>query len=123
MPVVRLIPSLLSSLMLAAHFLRMGSLPFIILALIIPCVLFLRRKWAARLVQLALILGTIEWVRTLLGFVAERNAQGQPWTRLAIILGLVAVFTAISALMFSFSRPLRMRYGLDDSFPEESPRS
>ena len=119
MDVVRLIPALLSALLLGAHFSRMGSTPLVILALLFPAVLFFRRAWAARLVQLALICGAIEWVRTLLFFVVERNAQGQPWTRLAIILGFVAVFTGSSALPFSFSRPLRRRYGLDNSLAEE----
>ena len=107
MDLVRLIPALLSALLLAAHFSRMGSTPPVFLALLFPAVLFFRRVWAARLVQIVLIFGAIEWVRTLLSSVAERSALGQPWTRLAIILGFVAVFTASSALPSSFSRPLR----------------
>ena len=119
MYVVRLIPAFLSALLLGAHFSRMGWTPLVILSLLIPVVLFFRYEWAARLVQVALIYGAIEWVRTLLFFVAERNEQGQPWIRLAIILGFVAVFTGSSALSFSFSRPLRRRYGLDNSLAEE----
>ncbi|MFC2085902.1 hypothetical protein ACFLRO_01675 [Bacteroidota bacterium] len=119
MHLVRLIPALLSAILLAAHFSRMGSPILAILSLLLPAVLFFRHEWAARLVQVALIYGAIEWVRTLLFFVEERNAVGQPWIRLAIILGFVAVFTLGSALLFSFSRPLRRRYGLDESSAEE----
>jgi hypothetical protein len=35
--------------------------------------------------------------------------MGEPWTRMAIILGVVAVITAASALVFR-SRALRERY-------------
>lgn len=110
---VRLIPAILSALLLAAHFVRMGSPILVILALMLPWLLFFPQGWAARFVQVALIYGTIEWVRTLWVFVAERSEAGQPWTRLAIILGVVALFTAGSAMSFSLSRPLRRRYGLD----------
>ena len=119
MNLVRLLPAFLSCILLAAHFARMGSVLLVLLSLLLPAVLFFRYEWAARLVQVALIYGTIEWVRTLISGVAERNAEGQPWIRLAIILGVVAVFTLSSALPFSLSRPLRRRYGLDGSQSEE----
>ena len=40
-----------------------------------------------------------------------RIALGQPWTRLALILGAVALFTAASALVFSHRR-LATRFAL-----------
>ena len=63
--------------------------------------------------QVVLALGGIEWVRTLLVFVADRRELGQPWTRLAVILGAVALFTIGSGLLFSLSGALRKRYGLE----------
>jgi hypothetical protein len=39
--------------------------------------------------------------------------MGQPWTRLAIILGCVALATALCALVFE-TRRLRARFGLPD---------
>jgi hypothetical protein len=33
-----------------------------------------------------------------------RIAWEQPWTRLAVILGAVALFTALSGLVFSFKK-------------------
>ena len=113
MNVVRLIPVILSAFLLAAHFLRMESIPLVALALLVPFVLLIRRPWAARVVQIALMIGAIEWVRTLLMLVARRQAEGEPWTRLAVILGAVAVFTLASVLPFSSSKPIRRRYGLD----------
>lgn len=120
MDIIRLIPVFLSATLLSAHFLRTGPIPIAVVALLFPAILFFKRAWSARLVQLILVLSAVEWVRTLLHFVAERRVFGQPWIRLAIILGLVAVFTGGSALVFSFSRSLRKRYGLDSSYKKES---
>ncbi len=120
MNVLRLLPVVLSALLLGAHFLRAELIPVVVLALLFPALLFFRRAWATRLVQIFLVLGALEWVRTLLILVAERRADGQPWSRLAMIIGLVVVFTASSALLFSFCRSLRKTYGIDNSLTEES---
>ena len=45
-------------------------------------------------------LGAIEWATTLIGLVQMRLAQDQPATRMAIILGVVVMVTAASALLF-----------------------
>jgi len=112
MYIILLLPVFLSALLLGAHFIRSGSILLAVPALLFPFLLFIRRAWAARLVQLILAFGLIEWVITLLHLVAERCVDGQPWIRLTIILGSVAAFTGGSALLFSFSRTLRRRYGL-----------
>ena len=88
----------LSALLLAAHFLRAGDLPLVLLALLVPALLWVRRPWAPRVVQAALGLGALEWVRTLWAALAQRQAAGEPWLRMALILGGVALFTALSAL-------------------------
>jgi hypothetical protein len=71
--------------------------------------LFLKKPWVPRLFQFLLILGALEWLRSLYYLAAMRIAWEQPWARLAIILGAVALFTALSALVFS-SRDMRARY-------------
>jgi len=116
MNILRLLPVFLSALLLGAHFLRTELILPVVLALLFPALLFFRRAWAARLVQFILVLGALEWVRTLIILAAQRRAYGLPWTRLAIIIGLVAVFTGSSALLFSYCRSLRKRYRLDNSF-------
>jgi hypothetical protein len=67
--------------------------------------------WIARMIQILLILSSIEWIRTIIVSIEERQAYGEQWTRLAIILGSVAVFTAGSSLVFLF-RSLKIRYKL-----------
>lgn len=106
---LRLLPVFISFLLLAAHFVRAGQsiLAFILLFLLM--LLALRKFWVPWVMQLALLLGAIEWLRTLV-FVAQMRMEfGMPWTRLAIILGSVALFTALSSLVFR-SNGLRKWY-------------
>jgi hypothetical protein len=115
---LRLLPVVLSLLLLAAHFLRQGLMPAVLLSLFLPVLLFFRRAWVARLIQIILVLGALEWTRTMLLLVNERRSVGESWGRLAIILLIVAVFTGCSALLFRCG-PLKKRYKLANSKREE----
>ncbi len=117
MNVIRLLPVILSFLLLAAHFLRSGLIPFVVLALLFPLLLFFRKNWVARFIQCTLVLGTLEWLRVLFGLVDIRQEAGQPWVRLAIIIGIVAAFTAFSAFIFCCNS-LKVRYKLANSSKE-----
>lgn len=124
MPVnfVRLLPVFLSCLVLAAHFMRAGlQLPMMFCAALV-FLLAVPKPWAARLVQWTLVVGTMEWLRTLVQMARMRHAMGEPWGRAALILGVVAILTALSLLVFR-NRSIRRRYGLDgaDSASLEDP--
>lgn len=114
---LRLLPVVLSLLLLGAHFLRAGWLPIagvlVALAVLAP----VPRPWMARIVQVVLFVGGFEWIRTLFTNIATRSDQGEPWMRMAIILGAVALFTWGSLLVF-LSPALRARYGLDEQAAE-----
>ena len=110
MNVLKLIPVILSFLLLAAHFYRSGQIVLAVACVAMLFVLFFRKSWVPRLFQLLLVLGALEWLRSLYYFAAMRIAWDQPWTRLAIILGAVALFTALSGLVFS-NKAVRARYG------------
>jgi hypothetical protein len=104
-------PVVLSLLVLAAHFLRGGESALVSGSLALLALLFVRRPWAARLLQLALALGAVEWAITLVGLARYRAQAGEPATRMAIILGAVAAVTLGSALLVQ-ARRLRMHYGI-----------
>ena len=104
-----LAPTLFSFLILAAHFLRSGPIILVMLCLIVPLTLFVRRVWALRVVQLFLLLGAAEWLLTLIVLVRDRQAQGEPWFRLVIVLGTVAAFTAGAAFILQ-ARKVRDHY-------------
>ena len=109
MNALRLSPVLISALFLAAHFFRARNFPLLALAIGIAAILPIRRRWVPRVVQIALILGGAEWVRTTVALASARDAAGQSWIRLAAILGAVALFTMCSGLVFRLPR-LRERY-------------
>lgn len=96
--ILRAFSVVLASLVLAAHFFRSGSLPLVVLSLALPLLLFVRERWSARVVQTGLVLGALEWLRTLALFAGQRMEFGRPWGRLAVILGVVAALTALAAL-------------------------
>ena len=107
-----LLPVILSFGLLAAHYLRDGNVTMVAVALFLPVLLFVQLPWVARLLQLALFIGALEWLRTMTGIVEARQAFGQPYVRTVIILSVVALFTVASAFVFHLPR-LRRRYGLE----------
>ncbi|MDP1646729.1 MAG: hypothetical protein Q8M01_00795 [Rubrivivax sp.] len=108
MPALLLLPALALSL-LGAHFYRASAWPLVLACGVLVVLLARPRLWVARLVQTALVLGSAEWLWTALLLVQQRLALGQPWLRMALILGAVAAFTAASALVFR-SAALRARF-------------
>lgn len=103
------VPIVLSLVLLGAHFLRDGNSVGVAGALVLIALLFVRQSWVARLIQVALVVGALEWVRTLYGLVQVRAEMGEPYARMVAILGVVAVITLGSALLFQ-SRSLRQIY-------------
>ena len=101
----------LSLLILGAHFMRYGNDIGVALSVAPIALLFVRKPSAARVVQVVLVLGALEWLRTLYELVQMRLAQGAPVARLAIILGTVVVVTAVSAALFE-TKAMRRIYKL-----------
>lgn len=96
---LRRLPAVLSFLMLGALGLRMGvplllDLPVVILLM---AALVWRHPGVHRLLAALLILGALAWLGVAWIRVQERLELGASWHRLAIILGGVALFTAMSA--------------------------
>ena len=111
MNLLRLLPVILSFGLLAAHFSRANLFPLVILSLLIPFLLLIRKAWVARSIQVLLLLGAAEWIRAMLEYIEIRKSIGDDWTRLAIILVTVAVLTACAGLVFR-GKSLRLRYKL-----------
>ena len=106
---LRLLPVILSCLLLGAHFYRAGQVAIAAVCALLPLLLLVRRPWVPRVFQALLLLGALEWLRTLYVFASMRMAFEQPWGRLALILSGVALFTGLSALVF-LNRKLKRRY-------------
>ena len=93
-----LIPIVLSALTLGAHLLRGGHPLLTLVAAGLPFLLVSRSVAALRLLQGLLLLGAFEWLRALAEIREMRQALGQPWQRMAVILGAVALLAALAAL-------------------------
>lgn len=106
-----LVPGL-ALLLLAAHFFRAGLVPLAGLSAALVVLLFVRVPWAARILQVALAVGTLEWLRTAWVFAAARAAADQPYARLLVIIGTVAALTALAAWMVG-SRTGRRHFRID----------
>jgi len=85
-------------LVLGAHFFRAGLLPLAAACVVLPALFIVRAPWASRVLQVTLALGVLEWLRTAWLFAAARAAAGLPYARLLLILGGVALLTAMAAL-------------------------
>ena len=94
------VPIVLSLLVLGAHFMRYGNNIGVAGVLVLILMLFIRQWWVARLVQIALLLGALEWSYTIWELVQLRAAHDIPYVRMVAILGTVAVVTLCSALLF-----------------------
>ena len=106
------IPVVLSLVILGAHFMRYGNSAGVFVFSGLIALLFVRRAWVARLMQVVLVLGALEWVRTLYELVQVRAALGQPFIRMTLILGVVAAVSFCSALLFQLPA-LKKIYRLD----------
>ena len=93
--------SALAILILAAHFFRAGFAGLVLACFGLWVLLFIRRIWAVRVLQVGLLLGALEWGRTLVLLALDRRAMGLPFLRLVVILGAVALFTGGCALLLS----------------------
>ena len=109
MIVIRLLPVFLSAIFLGAHYSRADNSGLAALCLVLPFLLLIRRRWVVWITQVLLLMGSLVWFDTILGYVKMRQVSGETWLRLAIILGAVALFTAASALVF-YTKSLRRHY-------------
>jgi len=107
---VLLLPICLSMLVLAAHFFRATQPIPTAIYVFLMFFLFMYRPINARLVQLALLMGTIEWISTAIALSAQRAAMGEPATRMLIILGSVAAVCFLSIFLF-YTPTLKERFG------------
>lgn len=103
---LRLLPVLISLLLVAAHFFRAGQTAIVAVLLCMPLLLLVRKTWVPWVFQVVLVLAAVEWLLTLIDIARLRMQTGDSWLRMAVILGVVALFTALSGLVFR-SKALR----------------
>lgn len=101
---IRLLPAILSFLLLAAHFLREANMMLLIISALLPFLLFWRTTNVVKFLQFCLLLTAFEWLRTGYQILEFRLAMGESWLRMVIILLLVALFSLYSAWLLNSKR-------------------
>jgi hypothetical protein len=119
--ILRRVPATLAALLLGAHFLRAGDVALLTACLLLAVLPFLPWRAATWIARLGLATGAVSWVLTALQIAASRRAAGAPYERMAWILGSVAAFTALAAVILPApGAPGRRRGGETAHFPTGS---
>ena len=105
------LPIVIASLLLGAHFLRWGEPGLVVVCLAMPLLLVVRRRWVPQVLTAGFLAGAVVWIHTGIEIVRYRIDQGAAWSRAAVIIGVVALFTALVPLLFR-ARSMRKRYDL-----------
>jgi hypothetical protein len=100
----RVIPLILASLMLSAHFFRHWNYLLMIVSLLAPCLLFIKRRWSLIALRVFTILGGGVWIVAIVDIAKIRITMGEPWGKMAVILGVVALFTIFAGLLLNSSK-------------------
>ena len=108
---MKILPIIICSLLMAAHLGRANMFILQIVSLLIPFILIWRNKISARVIQILLTIYGFEWIRTTIYYVRVRIENGENWTRLAIILGMVAIINFATILVFR-TKFMKERFGL-----------
>ena len=99
---------ILCFVLLAAHFFRYGWVFLAITSLIFPFFLLIRKPWTSIVIQIALLLGAIEWARTLIITVQYRMDYDLPWIRMAVILAAIVLINLYAAMVLQSSSLKKM---------------
>jgi len=99
MNILRIVMTILALLLAGAHYGRAGDAILKYLCLALPLLLLVRKKWSDMILAVSISLTVPVWIHTTLNIIAVRKAAEIPWIRMAIILGGVALFSLITALL------------------------
>ena len=107
--IARITLYIIATLLIAAHFLRLGNVIAVALCLA-PRLLFLvRQRWSLLLLQWLAYIATVVWLATAWPIVTPRWSSGEPWLRAAAILIAVAAISVLAGGLLR-SRTMQARY-------------
>ncbi|EGB13589.1 iron-sulfur binding protein [Pseudodesulfovibrio mercurii] len=108
----RLIPPMAALLLLGAHGLRQGDFGLAASLAVLAGLLAARRAWARPVAAAALLWGGFVWAQATVDFIGFRLVLGEPWERLAWIMGGVILLDGVGLLAL-------LGRGLDGWFDRE----
>ncbi len=118
----QLLPVIISLLVLGAHFVRSGNILLMLVSIALIFSLFVREPFMARTMQIVLLGAAAEWIRFAFVLVSARMEDGQPWTRLAIVIGGV-VLLAVASIFVFYTKSLKEMYHLAEDENQETSKN
>lgn len=107
--IARITLYIIVTLLIAAHFLRVGNVIAVALCLATPLLFLVRQRWSLLLLQWLAYVAAVVWLATAWQVVATRWSFGEPWLRAAAILIAVAAINVLAGGLLR-SRTLQARY-------------
>ncbi len=98
---LKIIPLILASLLLGAHFLRGNSTILVGVSVLAPLLLLIKKRWILLLVQGLAYVGALVWVHTTFVLVQQRMMVGAPWLRMFLILSGVTALTLYAGYLLN----------------------
>jgi hypothetical protein len=106
---LRIVLLIFAFLLLGAHFLRSGNIFLIVVSVLTPCLLLVKKRWSLLLLRWLTYFGALVWIHTTFVLVRQRIAIGAPWGRMLLILAGVTVFTFCAGYLLN-SDVVKRRY-------------
>lgn len=100
---------IISWVLLAAHFSRADNNIIAIFCLMIPFLMFIKKKWILTLLSILTFSGGIVWLHTAYTLTKARIGIDESWVRMAIIIIIVSLFTLLSGYFIN-SGKIRKSY-------------
>jgi hypothetical protein len=103
--VLRRLPAILAALLLGAHFFRAGQVFVTAACALAPILLFLPVPRSVLVFRLLLAAAAGVWSHTAWRIAELRRQAGEPYLRMLLILGAVAIFTLAAAAVLPKEKP------------------
>ncbi len=109
---LQLIPTILSMIVTAAHFLRAGDYIFMTLSISILLLLFFKYRLFLNIVRASIILSTAMWLNTMTKLIKVYTSMNIPINKIVYILGGVIIFQILAFAIIFFSKSVEDRYSI-----------
>ena len=109
--ITRIALYVIAAALIAAHFVRAGSLMAATLCLATPLMFLVRRRWSLLLLQGLAYAAATMWLVTAWRLVVERQSFGKPWLLAAVILVAVAAVSALAGGLLATRRAIERYRG------------
>ena len=113
MIIIRLLPIIFTTLLIAAHFSRGEQDVLAVFILFVLFTLFIRKKFILRAWQVFLGICALVWITVAIEMIQLRINMDLPWTRLLMIMSAIILFSGFSAWWME-NKKIKTFYGFKE---------